>query len=520
MITKPTRDEINLKINSDIASNINIRQDVLTQSPIGIISSAFSNSVGEIYDYTEKKILNPLDIDNYSGIELDKIASILNITRNIETIGNGSLFLQGNNGVQIPALSQFSYNGYIYLSQNDNEIQNNILNIVSIIRSGTQATCTTSSQHNLSSGAEVTISDTGEANFDITTPINVISPTSFTFTVANTGLLNVSTGKLAFLGCNVQVLSQEAGSLVNILGDANVEAISITSGIDLCKTTFFGISGGTDTESDISLRSRFKTRLRNYTANYTKDGIVSYIKEKYSEITHCAIVNNLTYTIPILSIEIEPAFLNTFRKITFAKEHPYNGNVGATFFGITGASSPALNIQNGYVAYVYNTTQILVYVGNTNAIDTTSTNMLLYPYTNGTGSVLFYKANSPIKTLSNTELNSIKNDLSNVNSWVCVNNSYIFSNFRKKNYTFTFTNISPHTTFLKTAIKENLVAWAKDLPSTQTQIKQSEYDAIIKQTQDKSGNSVINYDLLVTGDINIALDELFILDSADIIFNI
>ena len=64
-------------------------------------------------------------------------------------------------------------------------IGNESLTISSITRSSTTATATTAQAHNLSTGCSVTVSGATQTDYNITASITVTSPTTFTYTVAN-----------------------------------------------------------------------------------------------------------------------------------------------------------------------------------------------------------------------------------------------------------------------------------------------------------------------------------------------
>ena len=73
---------------------------------------------------------------------------------------------------------------------------------------------------------------------------------------------------------------------------------------------------------------------------------------------------------------------------------------------------------------------------------------------------------------------------------------------------------------LKSAIIANLKAYAKDVPTSKSVIKYSEYSLIISSTIDENSNTVQDFTLSNTQDINIAVNEIFDVEDSDVIFNI
>ena len=517
-IKKLTPDEIASNIAGEFCKNIEeISINEFMQSPYGLLAKANAVQLASLYDYTEKRTQHAISLDQYTGTDLEKILLYKNITRLPVRYAKGNIFAQHALGTAIPVGTIFTYNDILYETTSYREIIANSLLITSIVRTGTQAIITTSANHNLGNNATITITNTGEANFNITTQITIISANSFSIVVQDTGATTIYTGNIAFNGCLVEVLCQSGGSIGNVPSSTLMNSYDVN--LDLISTLYTGLSGGANTETDDELKARGYERLKiGAVQNFTKEGLQLYLKTIYN-ITHAKVVNGFLYEIPIVSITKDPLEMSNFRKITFSIPHCWTTPLGATFIEITGANHPALNVRNGYVAKIYDEYSILVNVYNTTSEDTTSTNMKIKPYYTDRSSVLVYRANDVTKTFSNSELFEIKTHLNNTIDVFTVDpNNYLVQNLSKKAFSFNFTSVEPNLSSVKTAIKNNLVAWSKTLSSNVNIIYQNEYDSIIRNTTDSNGNKVQNYTLSTSGNILLGVNELFIVTPTDVSF--
>jgi hypothetical protein len=145
--------------------------------------------------------------------------------------------------------------------------------------------------------------------------------------------------------------------------------------------------------------------------------------------------------------------------------------------------------------------------------------MKIKPYYTDRSSVLVYRANDVTKTFSNSELFEIKTHLNNtIDVFIVDSNNYLVQNLSKKTFTFNFTSVEPNLSSVKTAIKNNLVAWSKTLSSNVNIIYENEYDSIIRNTTDSNGNKVQNYTLSTSGNILLGVNELFAVTPTDVSF--
>lgn len=514
-IVKKNRNEIFTQIASEFTNNTSISLDLFQSSPFGKLCQATSIAIESLYDTSEQNIIHALALHNYFGADLEEIASYIKITRKSASYAVGTIFAQDVLATLIPFDSQFSYGDILYKSTADREITSNSFSITSVSRAGTVATFIISSDHGLVSGATVTTSGTGVANFNKTATITLISSNSFSITVDDSGATSATGGTLTYLGASIPIISTTAGANTNINGSVNISSLSIS--LAICGTTVYGISGGADSESDDSLQARLEYRAHNYTNQDTKTGTPAYLTQKYNEITDVAIVEGYSSQIAITSIMKDAAYPDNLRKITFSQKHPFDNWAGMWFSEITGASASDLNVSNKPVLKSYSETEILIEADNDNTTDedNTSANMQMTPYIYGESTIFLYKKNSVNKIFSNAELSAIKEDLTN-NVMGFTSNRFYVSNFSKKSHTFTITGLTPNLTSLKTAITNNLIAWSKTLDPSVKTIYESQYYGVILASTDVNGNKVKT--ATISGNISLALNEILDVVSSDVVF--
>jgi len=109
--------------------------------------------------------------------------------------------------------------GTQYETQSLGTISTQTIGLFSLTRSGSTATATTSSNHNLATGLSVTIAGAGQAEYNITATITVISNTQFTYTVSGTPA-SPATGTITASSTNayVAIKATEYGVAGNSIG--------------------------------------------------------------------------------------------------------------------------------------------------------------------------------------------------------------------------------------------------------------------------------------------------------------
>lgn len=217
-------------------------------------------------------------------------ASKIKINRQDATPSNGNIVITGNLGTLIPAGTLITNANAIQYSTNANvTIANQTINIQSIIRIGTQIIVETVDNHNLANNVVISILGANETAYNVANQaISVTGLKTFTFNITTTPS-TPATGALTlnFTNAVANVTSTTLGINTNIGSLIELTTVNTIAGVDPAVfTTFDGVSGGLDVESDLSVENRVAEKFQSYFANaFTKVGIPIFLKEAVAGIT-------------------------------------------------------------------------------------------------------------------------------------------------------------------------------------------------------------------------------------------
>ena len=195
---------------------------------------------------------------------------------------SGNAIATGAAGSSIGVGVTLSANSNEYLTTAGATIQNQTINIASITRSGTTATVTTISPHNLAPNVPVTIAGAVETEYNVTdADIVVTGDDEFQYQVAGspstpaTGTITAS-----FTSASVPIESTGFGADVNLDAGSPLQLQSPIAGVDDTLNVDFGaIGGGTDKESVNDYVSRYLDKIRNPVAHFNSSDIIAKAKE-------------------------------------------------------------------------------------------------------------------------------------------------------------------------------------------------------------------------------------------------
>lgn len=194
-----------------------------------------------------------------TGVFLDRWGGYEDLERKAESSAFGAASLPGINGTVIPFGTTFkSGNGFIYQSTVAATITDISQSIISITRSGSTATATTASDHQLATGLDATVSGADQAEYNITTTIVVTARNQFTYQVVGTPT-TPATGTMSYAStlASVSVEAQETGATTNLEAGASLSLeTEITGAEDPALVQFDGLSGGASEETDDEYRFR------------------------------------------------------------------------------------------------------------------------------------------------------------------------------------------------------------------------------------------------------------------------
>jgi len=235
-----------------------------------------------------KELLKQLFPQTATDEYLETWASWFGITRKDPIKAEGYVVFTGVASTSIPALTLIQKaDGTQYETQATATISSQTIGIASLTRSGSTATATTSSNHNLATGVSITVSGASQTEYNITAIITVISNTQFTYTVSGTPA-TPATGTIQanFTTAYVLIKASDYGVIGNSGGGSQLTLISpIIDVNDSCFVSYDGLTEGLDAETDDQLRVRLQDRCANFTAPFTASGLPVFIKEKITGIT-------------------------------------------------------------------------------------------------------------------------------------------------------------------------------------------------------------------------------------------
>jgi uncharacterized phage protein gp47/JayE len=217
-------------------------------------------------------------------------ASKIGINTQDATTSNGNIVLTGTAGTLISAGTLITNANSIQYSTNANvTIANQTINISSVTRAGTQVTVSTVDNHNLANNVAVSILGANESEYNVSDQIIAVTGLkTFTFDIASTPS-TPATGTLTlnFTNAVANVTSTTLGANTNIGSIIELTLVNAIINVNPSVfTTFDGISGGLDVESDLSVENRVSEKFQSYfSAPFTKVGIPIFLKEAVAGIT-------------------------------------------------------------------------------------------------------------------------------------------------------------------------------------------------------------------------------------------
>lgn len=295
-IEKPTLSEIQSRLITDLIQTVNTGVSDTTKH----IDSNLRNSLirgllnalaGGISDNFDSIQTLQEDLFPYSTEDEDIIldwAATFGVTQKVATAASGLVTFTGTAGTTIPNGTAIqTATGLEYTTQIDATIASNTVNITSLSRAGYVVTAVTSSDHNLASGVEVTISGATETNYNVTTIITVTDTNAFSYEITTTPT-TPATGspQVTFVTASTTIESSDVGLDYNAIEGTELNLISPISGLDTAAyVQYTELSGGTNIETIEELRTRINERTAAMAAPFTVAGLPSFIRENNTGVT-------------------------------------------------------------------------------------------------------------------------------------------------------------------------------------------------------------------------------------------
>lgn len=256
----------------------NTANPFLQESWMGAQSIANARRLFDLYKQMQILALEAIPI---TAVELlEQWSSFWGIYRNPATVANGNVVITGLATTVIPVATPLtSTNGLNYTTAAEVVIQNTVISCT-ITSVGTLATVTLGSNVSMFDGLSVTIAGAVQTAYNGTFSITVTATNKFTYVMATTAV-SPATGTItsAFVIAVAAVQSVGFGQTQNQSPNAKLSFASPISGAATVAYVDQGaIGGGTDIESDSSLRSRLLDRVQNPIAHFNAAEIKAVAK--------------------------------------------------------------------------------------------------------------------------------------------------------------------------------------------------------------------------------------------------
>lgn len=279
--TPDTAKEIDQRMKTDVQRELVNSNPFLKNSWLGSIITSIANRIFDFYIQLEEAFKQSIP-DTATDDTLERWANIWGVSRLAATTASGNIVATGIVTTNIPLATVFSSSeGLLYESTSAVVITNTVISVLSITRSGSQATVTTDGPHNLASNVTPTIAGANETEYNVTNAeIQVTAEDEFTYEVSGspaTPATGTITATADFIP--VPVVSQSFGVDNNQIQDTKLTLQSPIAGVDNdARVDFNEIAGGTDQETDEGLRARLLDRIQNPVANFNAAAIEAAAK--------------------------------------------------------------------------------------------------------------------------------------------------------------------------------------------------------------------------------------------------
>jgi uncharacterized phage protein gp47/JayE len=275
------RKEVSDRIKTDVQGELPSSNPFLKNS---FLSAIITGLAGRVFDFfLQLEVLTKqMFPDTATEAFLERWASYKGVTRDPATQATGILTATGTAGNSIPDDTTLTTSdGLEYTTDGVSTIATNVVSVSTLTRSGTTATATTASNHNLASGMSVVMAGANETEYNGTVTITVTGLTTFTYEVTGspatpaTGTITVTSDS-----ASVSIISTEFGQDQNQDSGTELTFSSAISGVDNVAIVQFGaIGGGTDLQSDEDLRVEVIERYANPVSTFNVAAIEKKIKE-------------------------------------------------------------------------------------------------------------------------------------------------------------------------------------------------------------------------------------------------
>lgn len=273
--------EVEARAKADVQRELEQSNPFLKNSWLGAIVTAAANRIFDFYIQLNAAIRENFP-DTATGEFLTRWAAIWGKQLQAATKSTGSVVATGTAGATIPPSTVLTVNGVGEFETTAlGTISDQVINIDDLTRSGSTVTAVTPSDHGLADGVSVTIAGASNSEYNTTAVVTVTAADEFTYQIVGTPVDELGTSATAaFTTASIPVESVDFGVGVNLDAGAPLNLQSPIVNVDDILTVDFGaVGGGTDQESEQSLRSRTLSRIQSPVAHFNVNDIVDKTKE-------------------------------------------------------------------------------------------------------------------------------------------------------------------------------------------------------------------------------------------------
>lgn len=432
-IKKPTYKQIINRTRADVSSALPELDPTITNSFIRTFTDSLASRSYDIVKLLEQVEKN-LVPETADGEYLEIWANYEGIVRHPALISSGPIVITGTGTIPIDT-ELTSADGNIYTTNIELTLSAPTIEINYIVRFSTVVIVETVSNHNFASNMYIDITGADQSEYNGNHKITVTKADQFTYIIDTTPATPATTSSTldaSYDGGIVNISSDEAGLSLNMEAGGKVTLSSPIAGVDSeAYVTFDEISGGVDSETNVSLLTRIKQSR----------------------------------------------------------------------------SSPVANFNIGAIEKIVLAEQI-------------STRVLVKPITPNVGDVtiLFVNDNEDNIIPTATDVNTIKTAILEIKPANTSDDSVVVKAPTPITTDYTFTNINPDTSTMKTAIENNLKAFYESGVEFETNITEDKYRSAIIDTIDQdTGDQLLSFTLSTpSGDITVTTDEIGVIGTINI----
>ena len=431
------------------------------------------------------------------------------------TQASGNAIATGVAGSTVPASTTMTSGTDEYTSTSSGTISSQTISISTLTSSGSIATATTASNHNLASAVPVTIADAGEAAYNLSSvAITVTGLNTFTYPISGSPA-SPATGAITatFTSASIPIISTGFGDDANLSLDSPLSLQSPIAGVNGTLNVDFGeIGGGNDAETNEEFKDRYLDKIRNPVAHFSENEIIDKAKEQAG----------VTRVFPFEArTQIGTVTLSTLTRsgqVATATTASPHGFESGEITDITGAVEVDYNVIDA-VIIVESTTMFHYIVPNSPTTPATGTILAITSIPMGQVRTYFMRDNDEGSSIpSASEVAQVKALLDTIKpaNTSTLDNQVFSPTALPEN--FVFTSLVPNTPTMKTAVTNNLQQFFDERVSVGADVDEDLYRAAIANSVDTETNETVTSFGLSSpsGDLSVTFGSIATLGSVTI----